>query len=319
MTRKNDKENYNLENNSQIEIEYNEDFTSEKTKSLNKFSSKLEKNSEFYLDNSYKNFSRSLGFNFKQCFAPKSKTRKSSKNPTPLIFKKNENICNLNTQDRIITEDALSEKGSSLNNDSSFSSDSENFYEEIKNINVNKEVLNNNNNIKNEKNEILNNKINPENKNNLNEISKDKNNDNNIKVYEHRTIGIFHSNNNDKNSKGNIKSIRNDLFKIKLKNIKIKNKEMEYIIKEKEKIRYRLDIIKKPRKDELDNDYKIITINNMEDNNNSEDDNCEDMSNLRTTISYSNSKINKDNNKKNEDKGITIYDVLKKNKKNKKI
>jgi hypothetical protein len=302
MSKKNEFKNLNLEND--VEIEYNEEeeISPDKTKSLTKFPSKLEKNNEFCLDSSYKNFSKSLGFNFKQCFAPKSKIRYSNKKLTPLIFKKNENICNLDTQDRIITDDAISEK-ESFNNDSSFSSDSEIDYE---NNNTN---FNTNNNEPNNK--IINDNNNTQKLEEKEFISKNKVNDNNnnIKAYEHKTIGIFNTRNNY-NSKENMKSMRNSLYKIRLKCIKEKNREMEYLIKEKDKNKYRLDIIKNTRRYEIDNEYKIIPINNIQDNSDEEN---EDMSNFRTTISYSNSKLNQ----KSEDKGVTIYDVLKSNKQNK--
>ena len=127
MSKKNNIEDIILDNNDEIEIEYNEDFSSEKTKSLTKFPTKITKNDEFHVDNSRKNFSKSLNFNFRQCFAPKIRSKKSSKNPTP-IFKKNKS--NINNQEHIITEDFLSEKGSSLNNDSFEASDLENNNEE---------------------------------------------------------------------------------------------------------------------------------------------------------------------------------------------
>ena len=297
MSKKNEFENLNLEND--VEIEYNEEeeISPDKTKSLTKFPSKIEKNNEFRLDSSYKNFSKSLGFNFKQCFAPKSKIRYSNKKLTPLIFKKNENICNLDTQDRIITDDAISEK-ESFNNESSFSSDDSEVDYENNNTNINTindESNNNDNNIINNNTQKL--------------EEKDNDKKNNIKAYEHKTIGIFNTKNNY-NTKENMKSMRNSLYKIRLKCIKEKNKEVEYLIKEKDKNKYRLDIIKNTRKYEIDNEYKIIPINNIQDN--SDEDN-EDMSNFRTTISYSNSKLNQ----KNEDKGVTIYDVLKNNKKDK--
>ena len=297
MSKKNEFENLNLEND--VEIEYNEEeeISPDKTKSLTKFPSKIEKNNEFRLDSLYKNFSKSLGFNFKQCFAPKSKIRYSNKKITPLIFKKNENICNLDTQDRIITDDAISEK-ESFNNESSFSSDDSEVDYENNNTNINTindESNNNDNNIINNNTQKL--------------EEKDNDKKNNIKAYEHKTIGIFNTKNNY-NTKENMKSMRNSLYKIRLKCIKEKNKEVEYLIKEKDKNKYRLDIIKNTRKYEIDNEYKIIPINNIQDN--SDEDN-EDMSNFRTTISYSNSKLNQ----KNEDKGVTIYDVLKNNKKDK--
>ena len=297
MSKKNEFENLNLEND--VEIEYNEEeeISPDKTKSLTKFPSKIEKNNEFRLDSSYKNFSKSLGFNFKQCFAPKSKIRYSNKKITPLIFKKNENICNLDTQDRIITDDAISEKDS-FNNESSFSSDDSEVDYENNNTNINTindESNNNDNNIINNNTQKL--------------EEKDNDKKNNIKAYEHKTIGIFNTRNNY-SSKENMKSMRNSLYKIRLKCIKEKNREVEYLIKEKDKNKYRLDIIKNTRRYEIDNEYKIIPINNIQDNTDEEN---EDMSNFRTTISYSNSKLNQ----KSEDKGVTIYDVLKSNKQNK--
>ena len=294
MSKKNEFENLNLEND--VEIEYNEEeeISPDKTKSLTKFPSKIEKNNEFRLDSSYKNFSKSLGFNFKQCFAPKSKIRYSNKKLTPLIFKKNENICNLDTQDRIITDDAISEKDS-FNNDSSLPSDSDSDepYENIStNMNTNPDEPNN---------KIINDKEDQNLKEKINDVK-----NKNIKAYEHKTIGIFNTKNNY-NSKENMKSMRYSLYKIRLKCIKEKNREVEYLVKEKDKNKYRLDIIKNTRKNDIDYEYKIIPINNIQDN--SDEDN-EDMSNFRTTITYSNSKLNQ----KKEDKGVTIYDVLRGNK-----
>ena len=47
------------------------------------------------------------------------------------------------------------------------------------------------------------------------------------------------------------------------------------------------------------------------------DEEEENMSNLRKTISYNYSKLNFEKNKNIENKGITIYDVLRTNTKNK--
>ena len=113
MNQKNVVENIGIEidpNYNDIEIEYNYDFESEKIKSLNKFPLKITTNNEFYLDDIYKNFSKSLNFNFHKCFAPKPKLKQSSKNPTPIIYEKQIDIYNLNTEAQIITEDAYSEK-----------------------------------------------------------------------------------------------------------------------------------------------------------------------------------------------------------------
>ena len=315
MEQKNELENLDIENNNEIEIEYNEDFENEKTKSLNKFPTKINNNKEFYLDHSRKNFSKSLNFNYRLCFAPKSKSKKSSKNPTPIIFKKNQKINKLDTEDKIITEDVLSEKEASLNNESSFSLDSDNnIIDTYKNDNIIQK-----NNYKNEimKNTILDDKttIDTKSKNNLND-NKQNNNCKNIKTYEHKTINIF--NNNKSKGKDDIKSIRNDLCKEKIKTLKKLYKEVEYNVKGKEKIKYRLDLIHN-KKNDLNNEYKIIQINNFEENKNSEDNINEDMDKFRATISYSKSKLNKEINNQNDDIGFTIYKVLVNNKKNKNI
>ena len=158
MNQKNVVENNDLEINTDdndIQIEYNNDFESEKTKSLNKFPLKIITNNEFYLDDIYKNFSKSLNFNFHKCFAPKPKIKQSSKNPTPIIYEKQMDIYNLNTQAEIYNEDAYSEKELSLDNESSYSSDYENQIKEINNNNINNDVLNKNKNISNNNNYII--------------------------------------------------------------------------------------------------------------------------------------------------------------------
>lgn len=326
MIKINDIENLNIENNNDIEIEYNEEFTSEKIKSLIKFPSKLNQSKEFYLDNSRKNFSKSLGFNFRQCFAPKFKIKISNKNPSPLKFEKNENNINLNSKNQIISEDALSEKESSFNNESSFSSDSEKDSEIEENINIKNSMSNTEfiNDIKNNQNNNDHSISTPENENinkniNINEIKnnesknhikQDKTKGDNKKSYEHITIAFFNSKNS--NSKDNIKSIRNNLFKIKKKNLQKMYRETEYLIKQNEKIKYRLDLLKK--NNNTDNEYKIIPINNIEENNNSDEDDTQDMSNFRTTISYSDSKSNKEKNTKKEKEGYTIFHLLRSNK-----
>ena len=301
---KNDEiKNLNIESNEEIEIEYNEDFENEKTKSLNKFPTKLNNNNEFYLENSYKNFSKSLNMNFRQCFAPKSKSKKSSKNPTPITLKKKQKINNLDTEDKIITEEVLSEKESSLNNESSLSSDYEvnNQNDNLNNNNVNDKKYTENKN----ENKII---INSENQNNLNEICKNK------KLYEHKTINIFNYNQND--GKESIKSIRNKLYKRKINALKKIYKEVEYEIKNKDKKDYRLDLIPNKKRNELDNEYKIIHIKNVEENESSEEEyNNEDMDKFRATITYHKSKLNKENKNQNDDKGFTIYKVLLNNKK----
>ena len=66
-----------------VEIEYNEDFDSNKTKSLIKFPNK---NKEFNIDNPSQNFSKSLNFSSHKCYAPKIKYKQILKKPSPIFF-----------------------------------------------------------------------------------------------------------------------------------------------------------------------------------------------------------------------------------------
>ena len=335
MNQKNDVEKIyqNQEENEEDNyFDYNDDFISDKTKSLNKFPLKLITNEDFYLDDFYKNFSKSLKFNSHKCFAPKPKIKQSSKNPTPLIFEKQNDIKNLNTDIRILNEDAYSEKELSLN-ESSFSSDFENEINNKKSDNndlMNNLSINNNNNYIISKSLLENNYSDKksedkdlglfENKINVVEDEKEIKD---LKKYGHKTITVFSikNNNNDIYQKGNIKSIRNSLFRAKLKILKDKNKEVEYFIKNKMKIKYRLNLINNNSKKNNHNFdfYKIIpiNINNDEEKSNQKGNNIDDMSNFRQTIKYNNSKLNSMNKEENKEKGVTIYDVLLTNKKNK--
>ena len=109
-----------------------------------------------------------------------------------------------------------------------------------------------------------------------------------------------------------IKKVRINLLKIKFEALSKIYKEMEYKIKEKYKIKYNLDLIQNLEKLKGDNNYKIIKINDIEENINpkEEEDSNEDMSKFRKTISFSKSKFNKELNKKDENKGFTIFDIL---------
>ena len=333
MNHKNVDDNNDINEKDDFQIEYNDDFDSEKTKSLNKFPMKTLSNEDFYLDDTSKQFSKSLNFNFHKCFAPKFKIRQSSRNPTPIIFEKQSNISNLNTQDHFITEDAISEKEQSLDNDSSYSSDFENDDQtfDFLNINSNKQikktkyinsnqVINSNNN----SNYIISKKLldisiedKKDNVNQINIIKDNKNENISIKKYEHKTINEFpiKNNVNDNCAKGNMKSLRNSLFRAKIKCLKEKNKEVEYSIKERVKMNYGLDIINSKNDNELEK-YKVIKINNVNECNDNNGD-VEDMRSFRQTISYNTSKLTSENKKIIEDKGITIYEVLITNKINK--
>ena len=333
MNHKNVHDNNDINEKDDFQIEYNDDFGSEKTKSLNKFPMKTLSNEDFYLDDTSKQFSKSLNFNFHKCFAPKFKIRQSSRNPTPIIFEKQSNISNLNTQDHFITEDAISEKEQSLDNDSSYSSDFENDDQtfDFLNINSNKQikktkyinsnqVINSNNN----SNYIISKKLldisiedKKDNVNQINIIKDNKNENISIKKYEHKTINEFpiKNNVNDNCAKGNMKSLRNSLFRAKIKCLKEKNKEVEYSIKERVKMNFGLDIINSKNDNELEK-YKVIKINNVNECNDNNGD-VEDMRSFRQTISYNTSKLTSENKKIIEDKGITIYEVLITNKINK--
>ena len=329
MKQKNDVDNYGQELEDfkdDIQIEYNDDFTSEKTKSLNKFPLKIITSNEFFLDDMCNNFSKSLNFNFNKCFAPKPKFKQSSRNPTPIIFEKQTNISNLNTQDHIITEDAYSEKEVSLDNDSC-SSEDENQNDEINNSDYKKDFIikdieYNDQNINDKyiisKNLLIKNKEKKSEdqtdlyENNINIIEDEKENKN-VKIYGHKTINIFPFKNNC--TKGNLKSIRNSLFRAKMKSLKAKNREVEYSIKDRAKIKYGLNLINNKSK-KIEHNHEIcnvIPINNNEKN----EEEKEDINNFRKTISFKASKLNLENKPKKDDKGITIYDVLITNKKNK--
>jgi hypothetical protein len=328
MNQKNDDENPDIngdKNDIDSDIDY--DFISEKTKSLNKFPSKMLTSEDFYLDETNKNFSKSLKFNSHKCFAPKQKIKQSSKNPTPIIYEKQSDIININTKEKIVIEDALTEKEESLDNESSFSSDCENekciynksnknndsnYCLQFSNYIISKNLLDIPDKKNEDKNEgLYENKINiiEDIKDNKNQISEDKN---------HTSFPIKMTNTNIF-TKGYIKAIRSSLFRAKMKSLKEKFREVEYTVKDKMKKKFRLDIEKNKSKKICHNiDYcKIIPINNNKKEDiiiDKKDEDIEDMSNFRKTISYNVSKFKRENNEK---KGFTIYDVLLTNKKNK--
>ena len=137
-----------------------------------------------------------------------------------------------------------------------------------------------------------------------------------MKLYEHKSIGIFpYQGYKDKQNKNNIKFFRNNLHKIKIRFAQLKNKEQEFTLKNSLKKKYRLDLIINNKKANINNEYSVIPINNN-DNSDSDDDSC-DMSNLRGTINFNQSKQKKE--KKDEtQKIVNIYEVLRKSVKNKK-
>ena len=295
-----DKDSNDIFDLNNVEIEYNEDYDSNKTKSLTKFPNK---NNEFSLDNCKQNFSKSLNFNSKQCYAPKIKFKKISKKPSPIYFKKIAYKHLMNTQCEVISEDLLSEKESSLMSDDDSSSDYV-----LDNIEVNKDDNKNieNNNENNSK--IDNDKMHIDNLIGIYKQGKESNSD--MKIYQHKSIAIFPylsgENNQNKNS---LKAFRNSLHRIKIKSSKIKNREQEYTLNNDIKKHYRLDLKTNNKKTNLDNEYTIIPINNNE-NSNSDDD-SDQISDLRGTITYNQSKLKKEKDKKKQNV-VNIYEVLKK-------
>ena len=287
MIHKNDDVNFKIDEND-FEIEYNDDeeeIITEKTKSLKQFPLKLLSKQDFSVVDIDKKHSKSLNFNLSKCFAPIQKFRHSCKNPSPIFTeKKNDIIINM---DDIIKGEALTDIENSMDSESSNTSD---FYEDNNQSNeLNKISLNNNDFIISKK---LLNKI--DDKNEI--IEKEPHS----KSPKYKSISFI--------NKKNIKSFRNSLFKFRLKNAKIKNKEVEYNINEKIKKKYGLELnIKTKKRSKLYDDVKIIPINEEIKEN-------EDFGKFRKTIGFN---ISKSISKNQENKGITIYDALITNKKNK--
>ena len=279
-----------------VEIEYNEDFDSSKTKSLTKFPNKKK---DFFLNDTSKNFSKSLNFNSRQCFAPKIKYKKYDKKPSPLYFKKMPNKYTKKTQCEVISEDFLSEKESSLVSDSS-SSDYV-----VDNLDDNND---------NEENKVTDDKKDTEVKKSIDDIidiyKQGKKFKSDMIFYEHKTIGHFpYQGNEDKQNKNNLKFFRNNLHKIKIKSSGIKNKDQEFTLNNKMKKKYRLDLLINNKKSNINNEYSVIPINKEENSDSDDDSGTNDMSNLRGTISYSQSKLKKES-EKDIQKTVNIYEVL---------
>ena len=130
--------------------------------------------------------------------------------------------------------------------------------------------------------------------------------ENNIKLYEHKSIGTFLSQKNiDCKCKNLIKNFRNNLYRTKLKYARIKNKEQEYKLKDSNFKKFGLDLVIVNKKS--NNDYTIIPINDNDNSNSDEDP--DDMDNLRGTISYNKSKTGEIKESK---KRVNIFDVLRK-------
>jgi hypothetical protein len=300
MIDKDMKDLFGLEN---VEIEYNEDTESNKTKSLKKFP---KKRVEFNLDNPSKNISKSLNFNSHKCYAPKIKYKQYLKKPSPIFFKKIKYNCNINTQSDVISEEILSEKEPSLLDDSS----SSDFI--IDNLEENNNINNIENKVENEP------KENPIKKpiddliNIYKEDNKIKEEKDDDKIYKHKTIGTFAFKNNiDAQNKSEMKFYRNNLSRIKMKYGKIKNKDQEFSLRNNFKNKYGLNLIINNKKANVDNEYKVIPINN-DDNSDLEEKN-DVFKNFRGTISYNQSKMKKEKDEEKEKpKIVNIFEVLRK-------
>ena len=247
-----------------------EDFETEKTKSVSKFpTNKIISNNDFTLEEMPKNFSKSLKFNFPGHFAPKLKIRYSNKIPAPLNFRKYTSQENTYNED-VENENALSEK------DASFDSIVE----------------------PNSPQPELNEVVSTESKSTIENKQK--------KAYEHYSIGIFPTMRESYEfaDHKSIREWRSILFNIKNNNVKKYYKEVEYKINEKSKKKYRLDIVRNNTKKE--DKCKIIEIHAMEHKEVEDDENL-NMDNFRNTISFNASSYNK---QLNQLKGFTIMDIL---------
>ena len=75
------------------------------------------------------------------------------------------------------------------------------------------------------------------------------------------------------------------------------------------KKKYRLDLLINNKKSNINNEYSVIPINKEENSDSDDDSGTNDMSNLRGTISYSQSKLKKES-EKDIQKTVNIYEVL---------
>ena len=92
---------------------------------------------------------------------------------------------------------------------------------------------------------------------------------------------------------------------------KIKNKEQEFSLRNELKNKYGLNLIINNKKANVDNEYKVIPINN-DDKSDSEEEN-DVFKNFRGTISYNQSKMKKEKDEEKEKpKIVNIFEVLRK-------
>ena len=92
---------------------------------------------------------------------------------------------------------------------------------------------------------------------------------------------------------------------------KIKNKDQEFSLRNELKNKYGLNLIINNKKANVDNEYKVIPINN-DDKSDSEEEN-DVFKNFRGTISYNQSKMKKEKDEEKEKpKIVNIFEVWRK-------
>lgn len=264
-------------------------FNAEKTKSVAKFLPKkiILSSNDFKIDDTRKNFSKSLMFNVPGYFAPKLKIKYAKKIPESIKINKTKQENDCKEED----EHALSEKDASFDSADDVLSPEE----------VNKEMMTEQNDIEinqfsTEKSTIENNKT-------------DDNKENIKKAYNHYSIGIFPSNVEYTDNKS-IRVYRSNLCKIKNNCVKNYYKEMKYKIKEEFKQRYSIETKPAPKEENICKIIEIHAMENIEDK--KEDDKINEMAKMnmedfRKTISFSTLNHKK---KMNNIKGFTIMDIL---------
>ena len=286
--------NYQKEDKISYDQEEENTFNAEKTKSVAKFLPKkiIITNNDFPIDNTRKNFSKSLMFNFPGYYAPKTKIKYSKKIPELIIISKTKPENEYKEEEN---EHALSEKDAS-----DASSDSED--EVLSPEETNKEI-------KAEPNDIEINQLSTESKSSIENNKTDNDLQKIKKAYNHYSIGIFPSNREYQDNKS-IRVWRSNLCKIKNNCVKNYYKEMEYKIKEEFKQKYSFDIKAIPKKENICKIIEIHAMENIEDkkeDNKIDEDNEINMDDFRKTISFNTLAHKK---KLKNIKGFTIMDIL---------
>lgn len=280
-----------FDNGIEIEIEYNEEQP-KINKTTSNFPTKKLGNEKLQPNDKQNISSKSLNFNhnIRKCFAPKWKTKIPSENPRPMIYVNHKDNNNPIAYKQTNDDDIFSEKEcNSLEHNSSLSSADN----EIKdNVNI---ISESNSENKSEKNGGGVEKSDEKNKQEEKKFE-------NFKSFGHKTITVFPVKNKIMDNKINIKSYRNSLLKIKKNIFKAMNKETEFTMKDKMKIKFNFEI--KNNNVHYNDDYSIvIPINDRV-----EEVNKKESNKLRKTTGlfhpYKDFKLSKST------KGLTIFDVI---------